>query len=88
MSLAIYSERAHYSKSYSRMTQDGEPQAKRVKESGDNEEKKLQEEEGNYDSELLEAAKVFFRHFWQIFTPIFFKFFDKFVKITIFFCNF
>ena len=42
------------------MTQDGEPQAKRVKESGDNEEKKLQEEEGNYDSELLEAAKVFF----------------------------
>jgi len=40
------------------MTQDGEPQAKRVKESGDNEEKKPQEEEGNYDSELLEAAKA------------------------------
>ena len=55
---------------YSRMTQDGEPQAKKVKESGDNEEK-------NYDSELLEAAKVlfwpkfdrfsrFFGNFWQI----------------------
>ena len=39
------------------MTQDGEPQAKRVKESGDNEEQN-QKEERNYDDELLEAAKV------------------------------
>ena len=46
------------------MTQDGEPQAKRVKESGDNEEKNTPveknecENERNYDQELLEAAKV------------------------------
>ena len=61
--------RARYSKKQkkrSRMTQDGEPQAKRVKESGDNEEKNApvekkeceNESERNYDQELLEAAKV------------------------------
>jgi len=42
------------------MTQDGEPQVKRVKASGDNEEQKPQKEEKNYDKELLEAAKVLF----------------------------
>ena len=66
------------------MTQDGEPQVKRVKASGDNEEQKPQKEEKNYDKELLEAAKVLFWPYLSAFSGYFDQNFGIFCTFSFF----